>query len=108
VSSVFPGVDPTARTGIVEALYPNRDARFRPGEFLTMEVTTGERRDALVVPAGALIWQPKASGPVLATDQTAAVWVIQVHPEGTRPEKTIYTCTMHPNVKQDKPGKCPT
>src|SRR5204862_1682547 len=46
VSAVFPGVDPTARTGIVEALYPNRDARFRPGEFLTMEITTGERRDA--------------------------------------------------------------
>jgi RND family efflux transporter MFP subunit len=104
VSVVFPAVDPTARTGIVEALYPNRDGRFRPGEFLAMEITTSERRNALVAPSSAVVWQPKATGPVLATEETAAVWVIR----SGRPEKTYYTCTMHPNVKQDKPGKCPT
>jgi multidrug efflux pump subunit AcrA (membrane-fusion protein) len=97
-------VDPSARTGIVEALYPNSDSRILPGEFLTMEITTGEKHNALVVPTSALVWQPKASGEVLATDQTPAVWVI----DAGKPEKTYYTCTMHPEVKQDQPGRCPT
>jgi RND family efflux transporter MFP subunit len=104
VTSIFPAVDPTARTAIVEALYPNREDRFLPGEYLTMEITTGERKDALVVPSSAIVWQPKASSAVLAADETPSVWVITAG----QPEKTIYTCTMHPNVKQDKPGKCPT
>ena len=26
---------------------------------------------------------------------------------GTAPEKVIYTCPMHPEVRQDKPGTCP-
>jgi membrane fusion protein (multidrug efflux system) len=104
VTAIFPAVDPTARTAVVEALYPNTDDRFLPGEYLTMDITTGERKDALVVPSSAVVWQPKASSAVLATDETPAVWVITAG----QPEKTIYTCTMHPNVKQDKPGKCPT
>jgi RND family efflux transporter MFP subunit len=104
VTSIFPAVDPTARTAIVEALYPNRENRFLPGEYLTMDITTGEQKDALVVPSSAIVWEPKASSAVLATSETPAVWVITAG----QPEKTIYTCTMHPNVKQDKPGKCPT
>jgi RND family efflux transporter MFP subunit len=104
VTSIFPAVDPTARTAIVEALYPNADNRFLPGEYLTMEITTGESKDALVVPSSAIVWQPKASSPVLGISESPAVWVIN----NGQPEKTIYTCTMHPNVKQDKPGKCPT
>jgi RND family efflux transporter MFP subunit len=104
VTSIFPAVDPTARTAIVEALYPNTDNRFLPGEYLTMEITTGESKAALVVPSSAVVWQPKASSPVLGISESPAVWVIN----NGQPEKTIYTCTMHPNVKQDKPGKCPT
>jgi RND family efflux transporter MFP subunit len=104
VTSIFPAIDPTARTAIVEALSPNTESRFLPGEYLTMDITTGESKDALVVPAGAIVWQPEASSAVLGTNETPAVWVIT----NGQPEKTIYTCTMHPDVKQDKPGKCPT
>lgn len=103
VTSIFPAVDPTARTGIVEAVFANTGGRFLPGEYLTMDITTGEKKGALVVPSSAVVWQPKASSAVLAADTTPAVWVITAG----QPEKTIYTCTMHPNVKQDKPGKCP-
>src|SRR5205823_2050151 len=101
---LFPAVDPAARTAIVEALYSNAADRFLPGEYLSMDITTGERKNALVIPSSAVVWQPKESSTVLATDETPAVWVITAG----QPEKTIYTCTMHPNVKQDKPGKCPT
>ena len=69
-----------------------------------MDITTGEKKDALVVPSSAVVWQPKASSAVLGDSATPAAWVITAG----QPEKTIYTCTMHPNVKQDKPGKCPT
>lgn len=27
--------------------------------------------------------------------------------ESSVAEKTIYTCTMHPEIRSDKPGKCP-
>jgi RND family efflux transporter MFP subunit len=103
VTSLFPAADPTARTSIVEAVLPNTDRRFLTGDYVTMDIATGENRNALVVPANALVWQPQATSDVLATTQTPAVWVI----EAGQPEKTIYTCTMHPQIKQDKPGKCP-
>lgn len=103
VTSLFPSADPIARTSIVEAVYPNEGRQFAPGDFITMTITTGHRSSALVVPASAVAWQPAATGAVMATGQQPAVWVIQAG----APEKTIYTCTMHPEIKQDKPGKCP-
>jgi RND family efflux transporter MFP subunit len=104
VTSIFPAVDPVARTAVVEAIVPNADGRFLPGEYLSMEISTRAKQSALVVPSSAVVWQPKASSDVLATDQAPAVWVITAG----RPQQTIYTCTMHPEVKQEKPGKCPT
>ncbi len=104
VSSVFPAADPSSRTSVVEAIIANLDRRFVPGEYITMDITTGENRKALVVPSSAVIYQAKATSPVLATEQTAAVWVITAG----QPEQRVYTCTMHPEVKQDRPGKCPT
>src|SRR5579884_47037 len=103
VSAVFPAADPQSRTSIVEAILANTDRRFLPGDYITMSITTGQSRNALVVPASAIVWQPKATSDVLATAQTPSVWVITAG----QPEKTVYTCTMHLQVKQDKPGKCP-
>jgi RND family efflux transporter MFP subunit len=103
VTSVFPAADPVARTGIVEAILDNTKERFLPGQYVSMEITTGGNRSAVVVPSSSVTWQAKATSDVLASAQSAAVWVIQ---EG-RPEKTVYTCTMHPEVKSDTPGKCP-
>jgi len=104
VTSLFPAADPASRTSIVEAVVPNTDKRFLPGDYITMDITTGENHQALVVPSGAIVYQPRATTEVLATEQTAAVWVITAG----QPEQTVYTCTMHPEVKQDHPGKCPT
>lgn len=49
---------------------------------------------------------------VLALAGTAAVWYTSksdhAHAEsGTAAAKTLYTCGMHPQVIQDKPGNCP-
>lgn len=51
VTAVSPSVDPTSRMGVVEALYPNADNRFKPGEFLSMEITVGNEQPAVTVPA---------------------------------------------------------
>lgn len=103
ITAVFPSVDPSARTGVVEAVLPNRDGHFLPGQYVKMDLTTGQARNAVVVPARSVVWEPQATSAVLATAETPNVWVIQAG----EPEKTVYTCTMHPEVKQDKPGKCP-
>ena len=54
VSSVFPFVDPGARTAVVEAVVDNRDRTLLPGQYVTMQFVTGERREALTVPRSAV------------------------------------------------------
>lgn len=50
VTSIFPFVDAGARTAIVEALVDNAGRRFLPGQYVTMQFSTGERADAVTVP----------------------------------------------------------
>lgn len=54
VNSVSPAVDANSRTGVVEALYPNRDRKFLPGQFLTMRIFTEDADSSLVVPSDAV------------------------------------------------------
>ena len=54
VTSVSPSLDPSARTGIVEAVVSNADRRFLPGQFLTMDISTGHSSESLTVPASAV------------------------------------------------------
>jgi RND family efflux transporter MFP subunit len=54
VTSVFPFVDPGARTGVVEAVVENTGRLFLPGQYVTMEFVTGERSNAVTVPRSAL------------------------------------------------------
>jgi RND family efflux transporter MFP subunit len=77
VTSVAPAVDPVARTGLVEAVVPNRDLRFLPGQYATMEIATGERRDALRVPARAIRWRTPPSGDIISTESTPTVFVAE-------------------------------
>jgi RND family efflux transporter MFP subunit len=55
VTSVFPFVDQGPRTAVVEAVVDNTARRFVPGEYVTMEFVTGDRREALTVPASAVV-----------------------------------------------------
>ncbi|MFQ6096435.1 MAG: heavy metal-binding domain-containing protein, partial [Armatimonadota bacterium] len=103
VTSVFPNVDPRARTAIVEAVTPNLDNIFFPGETVTMEIETGFVEDAISVPNGAIVERvSKIEGP--HSENRPAVWVVRGAGE-TGP--VTYYCTMHPEVTSDKPGKCP-
>lgn len=75
VTSVAPSIDPVARTGVIEAVVPNRDSRFLPGQYVTMEVSTGSRAAALRLPARALRYHTPPSGNVLSAKSMATVWV---------------------------------
>ena len=67
VTSVFPFVDQGARTAVVEAMIENPGRRLLPGQYVTMQFVTGERRDALTVPVGA----------VTRMGRQATVWVVK-------------------------------
>jgi multidrug efflux pump subunit AcrA (membrane-fusion protein) len=66
VTSVFPFVDPGARTAVVEAVVANAGRRLIPGQYVQMQFVTGEQRNALAVPREA----------VVRNGDTASVWVV--------------------------------
>ena len=67
VTSVFPFVDQGARTAVVEAVVENSGRRLLPGQYVQMQFVTGEHRDALTVPRGA----------VARMGGKATVWVLK-------------------------------
>ncbi len=103
ISAVFPATDVQSRLGIVEAIAPNENNRFKPGEAIVMDIAKSQSFGALKVPSDAIIWRADTGREVIATKQTATVWIMQDAP----PENPIYTCTMHPQIEQDHPGDCP-
>lgn len=96
VTSIFPATDPTARTGIVEALTPNSSEKFLPGEYVIMEIAKEKKGETLTVPSSAI-------GKFNVKNQPA-VWIVMSQKAGG---PTLYTCVMHPEVVSDKPGDCP-
>ncbi len=77
VTSITPAVDPSTRTGVVEALYDNRDGRFKPGDYVAMDISTGHDDEALRVPSSAIQTRTLASGDILDTTTTPYVWVAE-------------------------------
>lgn len=75
VTSMSPSVDLQARTGRVEALVPNKDGRFLPGQYLVMDITVGKAADALIVPASAIVQRAKGAEAVEGTRMASFVWL---------------------------------
>jgi len=66
VTSIFPFIDQGSRTAVVEAVVDNAARRLLPGQYVTIQFTTGERADAVRVPRGA----------VARLGGQATVWVV--------------------------------
>ena len=66
VTSVFPFIDPGARTAVVEAVVQNDGRRLFPGQYVQMQFVTGEELKALSVPREA----------VMRSGDNASVWVV--------------------------------
>lgn len=94
VTSVFPSADPTTRTGLVEAIVPNANLRFLPGQSVTVKIVKRKIDNALTVPNTA----------ITQFNGQPAVWVAV---RTSAAQRTEYTCPMHPEVRSDKMGKCP-
>ena len=77
VTSIAPAVDPQSRTGLVEAIVQNPDAKFKPGEYVVMQITTGQVFGALKVPSRAIRYRTTPSGGTVSTSDDAYVWVAQ-------------------------------
>ena len=77
ITSIAPSVDAASRTGLVEVVVPNRDRRFRPGQYVTIEIATGQSADALRIPTRALRYHTAPSGNILTAQSAAVVWVAE-------------------------------
>ena len=77
VTSITPVVDPVSRTGILEALVPNKDSSFLPGQYVIMDISTGANRSVLRVPSDAVRTRTEASGGVQANGAISYVWVAE-------------------------------
>lgn len=55
VRAIFPAVESTSRTGIVEAVLPNPKHRFLPGAFVTLEIGVERAENVLLVPSPAIV-----------------------------------------------------
>lgn len=75
VTSIAPSVDSSARTGVVEAVVDNPTARFLPGEFVSMSITTGQVFNSLRVPTRAIQRHAVPSGGTVSVDTLPFVWV---------------------------------
>ncbi len=112
VSAVFPAANSGSRTGIIEAVAPNANFAFKPGEAIVMEISVSQTFSsqtssaALKVPSEALIMAPQSGGEgqVVSLEEGASVWTME---RVTAGKPSIYTCTMHPQIREEKPGDCP-
>jgi multidrug efflux pump subunit AcrA (membrane-fusion protein) len=104
LTSIFPASDPATRTATVEALVDNPGESLAPGDAVSLKITAQPREDVITVPNSAIGYLPIA-GAAPGAPQQPAVWVTAE--AKTQGGKTIYTCTMHPEVKSEKPGSCP-
>jgi len=68
VARVAPVLDPATRTAPIEIEIPNPGFRLKPGMYARVTVTTDERKEALVVPANAVVDTGGRRGVFLAAD----------------------------------------
>jgi RND family efflux transporter MFP subunit len=55
IARVSPVLDPSTRTAPIEIEIPNADYRLKPGMYARVGITTATKKDALVLPANAVI-----------------------------------------------------
>ena len=88
ITSVSPMVDSSTRTGLVEAMLPNKDLTWKPGQFLTLEIAIGgSAESSLSVPTEAL-----QSGP----SESQFVWVAT--PSGEKDRYAVKRVSVKPTA----------
>ena len=78
IARVSPVLDPTTRTAPIEIEIPNTSFRLKPGMYARVGITTGAKKDAIVVPANALVDLGGRRGVFTPRNDTAVFRVVQV------------------------------
>lgn len=87
ITSVAPSIDSASRTGTVEAILPNADRVFSPGQFLSFEIVVSGSNNVLHVPMDAV-----QSGP----SDVRFVWLAT--PTGEENRYTVKRVLVAPTV----------
>lgn len=96
VTSVAPFVDPTTRTALVEALWPNQDGSFAVGDTIRMSIEVGHVAAALRVPRAAVSETSVAESGVEARQTRYSVWVLE-----PGPVPTVRRVVFEPGIRGD-------
>jgi len=78
IARVSPVLDPTTRTAPIEIEIPNPDYRLKPGMYARVSITTGTKKEALVVPSNAVVDLGGRRGVFQPQNGTAVFRVVQV------------------------------
>ena len=78
IARVSPVLDPTTRTAPIEIEIPNGDFRLKPGMYARVGITTGSKKETLVVPTNAVVDLGGRRGVFLPRNDTAVFRVVQV------------------------------
>lgn len=81
IARVSPVLDPATRTAPIEIEIPNPANRLKPGMYARVGITTGIRKDALVVPANAVVDLGGRRGVFQPLNESAVFRAIQVGTE---------------------------
>lgn len=72
VTTVFPGLDPVARTAVVELVLPNPGETLRPEMYAVVDLILGRKEKALAIPSLAVYRGPEQQPLVYVTDGVVA------------------------------------
>jgi membrane fusion protein, multidrug efflux system len=78
IARVSPVLDPTTRTAPIEIEIPNPSYRLLPGMYARVGISTGSRKEALVVPTNALVDLGGRRGVFVPRNDTAVFRIVQV------------------------------
>ena len=81
IARVSPILDPATRTAPIEIEIPNSGYRLKPGMYARVSITTDTNKDALVVPAGAVVDLGGRRGVFTPVNQSAIFRSLQLGTE---------------------------
>jgi cobalt-zinc-cadmium efflux system membrane fusion protein len=55
IATILPAIDETSRTATARMIVENPEARLRPGQFVTADISVGDGESRLQVPSGAIV-----------------------------------------------------
>lgn len=81
IARVSPVLDPATRTAPIEVEIPNKGFRLKPGMYARVGITTDTRKDALVIPATAVVDLGGRRGVFIPLNESAVFRAITVGTE---------------------------